>query len=240
MFATAVPAGSFHNGIIRILNPHQGEGWASMSAGQASGRKSPGWVTRSLVRGLAWDVGAPLAAYYVLHLAGATDWAALLAATGAAACRLLWTAFKGHALNPFAMLMVLVFGLGLGLTFLTGDPRFLLLKDSAITGGIGISFLLLAALGHPLTLDAAKTWSPERAAELDRDFHGNPAAHRWHLKVSAVWGAGLIAEACTRAVLVYLLPIDVMVGVSAALAVTVFAALIAWTARDRKRRAARP
>ncbi|GAA5198114.1 hypothetical protein GCM10023346_34510 [Arthrobacter gyeryongensis] len=195
-------------------------------------------MTRALVRGLAWDVGAPLATYYVLHLAGATDWVALLAATGAAGCRLLWTAFKRHSLNPFAMLMVIVFGLGLGLSFLTGDPRFLLLKDSAITGGMGISFLVFAALGHPLTLDAAKTWRPERARELDRDFHSNPAAHRWHLKVSAVWGAGLIAEASTRAVLVYLLPIDVMVGVSAALAVIVFAALIAWTVWDRKRRQA--
>ncbi|RKR13658.1 VC0807 family protein [Arthrobacter oryzae] len=195
-------------------------------------------LTRALVRGLAWDVGLPLAAYYLLHFAGATDWAALLAATGAAACRLLWTAFKAHSLNPFALLMAIVFGLGLGLSFLTGDPRFLLLKDSAITGGIGVSFLVLAALGHPLTLDAAKTWSPERAGEMDLEFHGNPAVHRWHLKVSAVWGAALIAEASTRAVLVYLLPIDVMVGVSAALAVMVFAALIAWTVRDRRRRQA--
>jgi hypothetical protein len=195
-------------------------------------------VTRVLVRGLAWDVGLPLAAYYVLHLAGATDWAALLAATGAAACRLLWTAFKGRSLNPFAMLMMIVFGLGLGLTFLTGDPRFLLLKDSVITGSIGISFLALSALGHPLTLDAAKTWSPQRAGDMDREFHNNPAVHRWHLKISAVWGAVLIVEASARAVLVYLLPIDVMVGVSAALAVTVFAALIAWTVRDRKRRQA--
>jgi hypothetical protein len=207
-----------------------------MNAEQASGQERPGLVTRALVRGLAWDVGVPLAVYYVLHLAGATDWAALLAATGAAVCRLLWSAFKGHALNPFAMLMVIVFGLGLGLSFITGDPRFLLLKDSAITGGIGVSFVVLAALGHPLTLDAAKTWSPERAGEMDRDFRRNPAVHRWHLKVSVVWGAALIAEASTRAVLVYLLPIDVMVGVSAALAVIVFAALIAWTVRDRRRR----
>jgi hypothetical protein len=209
-----------------------------MNAEQASGQERPVLMTRALVRGLAWDVGVPLAAYYVLHLAGATDWAALLAATGAAGCRLLWTAFKRHSLNPFAMLMVIVFGLGLGLSFLTGDPRFLLLKDSAITGGMGISFLVLAALGHPLTLDAAKTWRPERAGEMDREFHRNPAAHRWHLKISAVWGAGLIAEASTRAVLVYLLPIDVMVGVSAALAVIVFAALIAWSVWDRKRRQA--
>lgn len=209
-----------------------------MNAERASGSGRLGSLTRVLVRGLAWDVGAPLAAYYVLHMAGASDWAALLAATGAAACRLLWSAFKGHSLNAFAMLMVIVFGLGLALSFLTGDPRFLLLKDSAITGGVGTAFLVFAVLGHPLTLDAAKTWSRERAGELGREFHRNPTVHRWHLKISAVWGVGLIAEASTRVVLVYLLPIDVMVGVSAALALIVFAALIAWTVWDWKRRQA--
>ena len=65
-----------------------------MNAGQASGHERPVLMARALVRGLAWDVGVPLAVYYVLHLAGATDWVALLAATGAAGCRLLWTAFK--------------------------------------------------------------------------------------------------------------------------------------------------
>lgn len=70
------------------------------------------------------------------------------------------------------------------------------------------------------------------------ESEGNQVVRRWHLEVSAVWGAGLIADARARAVLVYLLPTDVMVGVSAALAVVVFAALIAWTAWDRKRRQA--
>ncbi|GAB2730667.1 hypothetical protein ACX801_17435 [Arthrobacter bambusae] len=82
-----------------------------MNAEQASGRERPVLMMRTLVRGLAWDVGLPLAAYYVLHLAGATDWVALLTATGAAGCRLLWTALKRHSLNPFAMLMVIIFGL---------------------------------------------------------------------------------------------------------------------------------
>ncbi|MBT8163609.1 MULTISPECIES: VC0807 family protein [Arthrobacter] len=109
-----------------------------MNAGQASGQERPVLMMRTLVRGLAWDVGLPLAVYYVLHLARATDWVALLAATGAAGCRLLWSALKQHVLNPFAMLMVIIFGLGLVLSFLTGDPRFLLLKDSAITGGLAI------------------------------------------------------------------------------------------------------
>jgi len=34
-----------------------------------------------MIRGLAWDVGLPLSAYYLLHLVGATDWVALLAGT---------------------------------------------------------------------------------------------------------------------------------------------------------------
>ena len=36
---------------------------------------------RLMVRGLAWDVGLPLVAYYALHFLGASDWVALLTAS---------------------------------------------------------------------------------------------------------------------------------------------------------------
>jgi len=36
-------------------------------------------MTFTLLRGLAWDVGLPVATYYALHLLGVSDWVALLA-----------------------------------------------------------------------------------------------------------------------------------------------------------------
>jgi hypothetical protein len=199
---------------------------------------SPRFVAGTLGRGLLWDVGLPLVTYYVLHLLGFDNWIALLGATLAAGARVLLVAIRDRALNAFALLMTIMFGLGLGLAFLTGDPRFLLVKDSITTAVVGVSFLVMAALGHPLTLAAARTWAPDRAIEMAEHFRTDPTARRWHVKASVVWGAGLLAEAAIRVVLVYLLPIEVMVAVSAALMIVVFGSLILWTAWDLKRRQA--
>ncbi|NMH98836.1 VC0807 family protein [Pseudonocardia acidicola] len=196
-------------------------------AGAATGASRPRLLT--LVRGLAWDVGLPLVTYYALHLLGASDWVALLAATLVAGVRIVWVAVRSRSANLFATLMLVVFGLGLAMAFLSGDARFLLLKDSITTGAVGITFLVTAALGRPLTLAAMTVWQPAEAAELTTRFRTVPEFRHGHLLASTVWGAGLLTEAVVRIPLIYLLPIDVMVGLSTALMIAAFAGLIAWT-----------
>ena len=100
-------------------------------------RRGPHFSPRLMVRGLAWDVGLPLVAYYALHFLGASDWVALLTASCAAALRIVWAAVRDRRLNLFAVVMLVVFGVGLALAFVGGDPRFLLLKDSFVTGAVG-------------------------------------------------------------------------------------------------------
>src|SRR5689334_14126358 len=82
-----------------------------------------------IARGLARDVGIPLVVYFVLHLNGVDDRIALLAAALVAGARVLWDAVRARTLNPFSALIMIVFGLGLLLSFVTGDVRFLLVKD---------------------------------------------------------------------------------------------------------------
>ncbi|WP_433504693.1 hypothetical protein ACQP04_34905 [Pseudonocardia halophobica] len=83
---------------------------------------------RVLLRGLAFDVGLPIATYYVLHLLGASDWPALLAASGVAAARIVRSAVRQRSFNAFATVMLLVHGGGVAPAFATGDPRTLLLR----------------------------------------------------------------------------------------------------------------
>ena len=59
-----------------------------------------------MLRGLAWDVGLPLAAYYGLHALGAADWPALLAATAVAGLRIVRVAVRDRRLNAFASMML--------------------------------------------------------------------------------------------------------------------------------------
>ncbi|WP_433557753.1 VC0807 family protein [Pseudonocardia xinjiangensis] len=185
--------------------------------------------TLVMVRGLAWDVGLPVAAYYALHLAGATDWVALLAASGIAAARTVWGAVRHRTLNQFAVLMLLVYGIGLLLAFVSGDPKALLLKSSLVTAAVGAVFLVTAILGgRPLTLAAAQSFLPARAEALSERYRSEPHVRRGFRLTSAVWGVGLLAEAVLRIPLVVLLPVDIGVGASEGLFVATFVALMVW------------
>ncbi|MGI5127077.1 VC0807 family protein [Pseudonocardia sp. CA-107938] len=185
---------------------------------------------RAMVRGLLIDVGLPIITYYVLRAAGASEWVALLAATGVAAARIVWGVVAQREVNQFATVMLLVYGLGLVLALVTGDERVLLLKSSLITASIGAVFLVTAVIGRrPLTLAASQSFQPARAAEIAEEFRTEPAARRAHRLISAVWGTGLLAEAILRIPVVYLLPIDIGYLISELMLVGAFVLLIGWT-----------
>jgi hypothetical protein len=184
-----------------------------------------------LIRSMVADLGLPVVAYYGLHAAGVGDAQALLAGTVAAGLRLVWVAVRNRTVSPFSLVMGAVFGIGLLFTLLTGDPRFLLVKHSAMSAAVGLAFLVTAFRARPLTLAAQQSFLPARAAQLAESFAASPEVRRGHRVASLVWGAGLLTEAVVRVVLVYLLPVDVMVGVSTALTVVTFAGLIGWNAR---------
>jgi hypothetical protein len=149
-----------------------------------------------------------------------------------AGVRIVVGAVRTRTLNPFATVMLLVFGIGPALTFVSGDPRFLLVKESFVTGAVGLTFLATAIRGrHPLTLAAQQSWNPDQAAELAREYEADADVRRGHRFVSSAWGVGLIIEAALRVPLVYLLPPSVAIGASTAMAALVIGGLVVWTGR---------
>jgi hypothetical protein len=139
----------------------------------------------------------------------------------------------------FAAVMLAVFGAGTALAFAGGDPRVLLLKDSATTAMIGAVFLTSLLSERPLTLSAAQTWKPAQAQRLAELYRSEPAARR-AFRVSALgWGAGLLGEAALRAPLVYLLPVDLMMGLSTAMMIIAMAGLAIWNVAHITRAARR-
>lgn len=182
-----------------------------------------------MLRGLLLDVGLPVIAYYGLHLLGASDFTALLAASAVAAVRVVWTALRQRRFNAFATVMLLVYGVGLVLALATGDARTLLLRDSFVTASVGLVFLVTAWIGtRPLTLAASESFAPGKAADMAREYATNPHVRRGHRLSSTVWGIGLIAEALLRVPIVYLLPVSVAVGASEALLVVTLVGLMVW------------
>lgn len=186
---------------------------------------------RTMATGLLLDVGLPVATYYALHLLGVSDWVALLAAAAAALVRLGVVAVRHRRLNQFALIMLLVYGLGVLLALASGDARALLLRNSLITVSIGLLFLVTGLHGRrPLTLTALQSFWPTRAERMARQYDRHPRVRRGFRLAAVVWGTGLIAESAARVPLVSLLPVEVAVAATEGLLVLVIALLGTWTA----------
>ncbi|KRF20620.1 hypothetical protein ASG90_18810 [Nocardioides sp. Soil797] len=183
---------------------------------------------RAGVAGLLVDIALPLVAYYALHAAGTSDWAALLGATAAAGVRLVVVAIWRRETSWFSAIMLVVFGVGLALAFVGGDARFVLLKDSFTTVLLGAVFLGSLAGSRPLALAAAQASKPWQADELEELYRNEPSGRRAFRVSTFGWGLGLVAEAVVRVPLVYLLPVQVMVGLSTALMIGAMAGLAVW------------
>ncbi|NEC05908.1 VC0807 family protein [Streptomyces sp. SID7909] len=161
------------------------------------------------------DVALPLAAYYVLKAAGLGTFGALAWSSVVPAVRTVWSAVRERRLNGLAALMVSVNAVSLLLGLVSGDPRLMLLKDSAVSSVIGLTFLVTALRGRPMLSAGLRPWltrgEAAKTAAWERLSAGSPAFHRAEIRFSAVWGCALLTECAVRAVGAYTVPVETMV-----------------------------
>ena len=201
---------------------------ANARPGTTAEAAGAGIAATTIIRELCWDAVPPLAVYFTLRLIGVSHWLALLAAVLVAASRVIWVLVRARALNPYALLMVELLGLDLALSYLPGDARLPLVTGSVIAAALGITWLVMVALGHPPTLEAAKLWDPERAAWRAEQFRAIPEVRHGYRFTSTVWGAAFLTEAIALALLIYVVPRAAMGAVTNAVSIAYLAALIGW------------
>ena len=203
-------------------------------AAPAEAAKEPVRMHR-MVSALAWDVGPSVAAYYGARALGCSDYVSLLAGTVASALRLIWVAVRDRRVDAFAMFLMVLFGVGLALTFVTGDARFVLVKDSLTSFLAGLFFVGSCALRRPLTYYAAQRFAGRAGAAGLRVRYADPVVRRRYYVSSLVWGGGLLVESLLRIPMVLVLPIDVAVGASTVLMIVAYTLLVGWTIHFAKR-----
>lgn len=179
---------------------------------------------------LALDLGVSPLAYYGLTMAGVGTYHALLAATVVAGGWLLGTTALDRKVDGLAAFMLGMYGVMFVLAAATSDERLLLARDPLTSGLAGLVFLGSCATAMPAT------------AYLAHKLHGRPAddRRRMHVVESLVLGAGLLAEAVVRLVLVGTEPIGVVAGLSPAVEFAVLPVLVAWMVWHRRRAQGRP
>ncbi|MEV1064263.1 VC0807 family protein [Streptomyces sp. NPDC050263] len=166
------------------------------------------------------DVAVPLGSYYLFKSAfGMSTFAALAWSSVVPAGRTLWSAVRERTVNGLAGLILVVNVVGLVLSFLSGDPRLMLAKDSGVSSTVGIGILVSVALGRPMMTAGLKPFLVKgdavREAAWERLESGASVASadfgRRERAFSTVWGVVLLAECVVRVVGAYTVPVDTMV-----------------------------
>ncbi|MFE3254617.1 VC0807 family protein [Nocardia sp. NPDC059091] len=186
----------------------------------------------------ARDIAVPLAAYYLLHWAGYSDFLALLAGAVFSGVMVLVEVIRARRVDALAALILAGFVFGIASSLISGDARMMIVRDSLTTAVIGLAFGVSALLGKPLTYVAARKAfanSPAKLAEMEHKFRTNPLVRRVHNRIAGMWGVGLVGESVLRVVLAYRLPIHTMAWLSSALMIGVTVVLMAITVRTIKR-----
>ncbi|MBL1081715.1 hypothetical protein JK359_06930 [Streptomyces actinomycinicus] len=166
------------------------------------------------------DVAVPLGSYYLFKDAfGMSTFAALAWSSVVPAVRTGWSVVRERNTNGLAGLILVVNVMSLLLSFVSGDPRLMLAKDSAVSSTVAIGILVSVALGKPMMTAGMKPFlvkgDAAKEAAWQRLVAGTGAraqAFRRKERVfSVVWGVVLLAECVARAVGAYTVPVDTMV-----------------------------
>lgn len=197
-----------------------------LTGSQGRRRTGLGVARTLLINGLA-----PYLIYVAVH-AHASSFAALLCSAVPPMLESLWSVFRRRRLDVMAVLVLGGIALGLGLMTLGGDARLLLVRESLVTGIIGLVFIGSLALRRPLIYYLARETTagddPERLARWHR-FSELPAARRGIRWITLVWGAGLLVEAAVRVDMAESMAIDHFLAVSPFVQYGLTGLLIAWT-----------
>ncbi|MBE1441592.1 VC0807 family protein [Paenibacillus sp. OAS669] len=188
------------------------------------------------------NIVLPYAIYQLLvpHTSSLT---ALSAAAFVPLCDSLYSLIKHRKADMFSGFIFLGLILGIIAVLMGGDERFILLRESYVTGIMGLLFLVSLLLARPLIYHFAERFTGHDPQMNDK-WERLPNYRRTFRLLTAVWGISLLLEACVKVVLVYALPISTFLAVSPIATYGILGLTIWWNVvyvkRIKRRAAANP
>ncbi|MCZ4120111.1 VC0807 family protein [Streptomyces sp. H39-S7] len=176
----------------------------------------------TMVKPLVLDIAVPLGSYYLLRDGfGVGLVPSLILSSIVPALRTVVGAARDRSFNGLAGIILVVNLVGIVLSFVTGDARLMIVKDSVLSSVVGISVLAAAATGKPLMSAGLKPFMtkgrPANVRAWDRLSAVDARFRRAELLFSTIWGACLLTECAARVVLAFVLPVSTMVWLSTVL-----------------------
>jgi hypothetical protein len=134
-----------------------------------------------------------------------------------------------------ALSVIVVAGIVLSVAAMAlgGSPRMLLLRESLVSGAIGVAFLLSLPMRRPLIFYLARATVAREmeggAARFESLWQERPALGSALRLMTLVWGIGLTGETALRAWMALTWPIERFLVVSPFIGYGIYGGLTLWT-----------
>ncbi|NOU93725.1 hypothetical protein GC093_10895 [Paenibacillus sp. LMG 31456] len=172
------------------------------------------------------NIAMPYLAYQLLipYTSGLT---ALSVAALIPLCDSLVSLIRTKKISAFSSFIFLGIVLGIIAVFIGGDERFILLRESYITGIMGILFLVSLFFSRPLIYYFAERFMGRDSALNDK-WSKFPGVRKTFRLITLVWGISLLFESGVKVLLVYSLSISEFLIVSPIVAYGIIGLTIWW------------
>ncbi len=197
-----------------------------------SEESSRSMVMHRLLISLAINVGLPLLVIHVLtQYAHTTELTALSVAAVVPLLSTLVQFVRHHRLDMIALLYLLGTLTSILATFLSGDARLLVIRESFFTGALGLVCLGSLLLPRPLMFYVGRQMFAGNDATQVANY--NAQWHHAHARfvqrlITAVWGCVFICEFVLRVILAYTLPPTLALSLGSTILIVATAATFLW------------
>jgi hypothetical protein len=192
---------------------------------------------RAMLPDLLIDGALPAIAYQILSRHGVADVPALTAGAIFPAANIIRKFIVTRSLDLIGAIVLIFLTIGVIGSLLSGNVLFVLIKESFITGLVGLLFLSSLLWQRPIIFYIARQFvageDPERLAWWNKRWEF-PRFRRVMRVMTSVWGLGYLIEALVRVAIALTFAPGTVVIVSPILAIGTTVGLILWTRRYGK------
>ncbi|HVT70173.1 MAG TPA: VC0807 family protein [Trebonia sp.] len=178
---------------------------------------------RAGLRDLVLDVAVPVGSYYVARAAGCDLFAALVISSALPLVRTVAAVVRGQKLDGLALVVLTVNAVSLGISFWSGNPRFMLAKDGAVTSVLGLAILASVLARRPLMTAGMRPFvtrgSAAREAAFGRLLDTSARFRQLEVRFSVIWAGAFLAECAARITVSVILPVSTVVWLSTVVSV---------------------
>ncbi|MGH8779224.1 VC0807 family protein [Paraburkholderia sp.] len=146
---------------------------------------------------------------------------------------------RSRRVDALSVLVLLGIALSIAMMALGGSPRILLMRESLVTGAVGIAFLFSLVLARPLIFYLARaSIARQRSGGIERFemLWSESASFRAAMRLmTTVWGTGLVVETLLRCWIAWHWPVERTLVVIPVIGYSIYGGLSFWTFWFRRR-----